>query len=60
MPLIVGDREIGSLTTKHPSAGKGLNDRAFEFLQEEIDDREELLLVGLSTLELVKRSVAEE
>ena len=60
LPLVVGDREIGSLSNKQPSAGKGLNDRAFEFLRKELDEREELLLVGLSTRELVKRSVADE
>jgi hypothetical protein len=59
LPLIVGDREIGSLTTKSPSTGKGLNDRAFEFLQQELDEREELLLIGLGTRELVKRAVDE-
>jgi hypothetical protein len=59
LPLVVGNREIGSLSTQTPSAGKGLNERAFQFLQNEIDDREELLLVGLSTRELVKRSIGE-
>lgn len=59
LPLIVGDREIGSLSVQKPSSGKELTERAFQFLRNEIDEREELLLVGLSTRELVKRSIDE-
>ncbi|RME91956.1 MAG: hypothetical protein D6772_17560 [Bacteroidetes bacterium] len=57
LPIVVGQREVGSLTRKQTTSEKGLHQRAFEYLQPELSDKEEQLFLALSALELVERSV---
>lgn len=57
MPVIVGDRELGSLSRKATSSGEGLHGRAFEFLQMELSEKEEQLFLALALKELVVRTV---
>jgi hypothetical protein len=54
LPVKVGDREVGSLTPKPGSAVKGLNERAFEFLREDMTEKEELLFLALAVKTLVE------
>lgn len=57
LPVAVGDREIGNLTLKPIAKGKGLSDRAFEYLSTDINDKEEQLFLALALKELVGRAV---
>ena len=57
LPIVVGEREIGSISRKSTSAVKGLNDRAFEFLKPDINDKEEQLFLALALKELVSQVV---
>ncbi len=53
LPVVVGEREIGSISRKPASSVKGLNDRAFEYLKPDISDKEEQLFLALALKELV-------
>jgi hypothetical protein len=57
LPVTVGSREVGSLTKKQANAEKGLQERAFEFLANELNDKEEQLFLALILEELVSRSI---
>ena len=57
LPVTVGSREVGSLTKKLANADKGLQYRAFEFLANELNDKEEQLFLALVLEELVSRSI---
>ena len=57
LPVTVGSKEVGNLTKKQSSAEKGLQDRAFEFLANEINDKEEQLFLALILEELVNRTL---
>ncbi|NUQ24810.1 MAG: hypothetical protein HUU34_12730 [Saprospiraceae bacterium] len=57
LPVRINNREVGSLVSANPAAGKGLSQRAFEFLKNDITEEEETLLLALSVLELVNRKV---
>lgn len=57
LPVIVGSREIGSIARKPGSGVKGLNDRAFELLKPDINDKEEQLFIALALKELVSQVV---
>ncbi|MBL7792994.1 MAG: hypothetical protein JNK77_11755 [Saprospiraceae bacterium] len=57
LPVRINNREVGSLVSATPAAGKGLSQRAFEFLKNDITEEEETLLLALSVLELVNRKV---
>jgi hypothetical protein len=57
LPVQVGNREVGSLTRKQAGGENGLYERAFEYLQPELTDKEEQLFLALSALELVERTV---
>ncbi len=57
LPVRINNREVGNLVSANPAAGKGLSQRAFEFLKNDITEEEETLLLALSVLELVNRKV---
>jgi hypothetical protein len=57
LPVLVGSREVGSLTRKTQSGENGVYERAFEYLQPELNDKEEQLFLALSALELVERTI---
>jgi hypothetical protein len=58
LPVTVGGREVGSLTKKDASGKKGLYERAFEFMEEDLNPKEEQLFLALAIQELVARSAA--
>ena len=57
LPINVGDREVGGLTLKPLGESDPLSERAFQFIPDDLNDKEEQLLMSLATRELVKRSV---
>ncbi|MEM9928428.1 MAG: hypothetical protein AAF840_01290 [Bacteroidota bacterium] len=57
LPVSVGNREVGALTTLPVAKNDALSQRAFQFIPEDLNEKEEQLLMSLATLELVKRSV---
>ncbi|MCB0635160.1 MAG: hypothetical protein KDC54_01005 [Lewinella sp.] len=57
LPVSVGGREVGSLSASVKDQTKGLYDRAFEFLRDDMDDKEEQLFLALALKELVERTV---
>ncbi len=57
LPVSVGNREVGALTNLPAKEGDALSQRAFEFIPDDLNDKEEQLLLGLATLELVRREV---
>lgn len=57
LPVTVGGREVGSLAPAKSSEAKGLHDRAFEFLREDMDEKEEQLFLALAVKELVSQTV---
>jgi len=60
LPVSVGNREVGSLTLKPLGTDDPLNQRAFQFIPDDLNDKEEQLLMSLATRELVKRSLPTE
>lgn len=56
-PIIVGDREAGSLVKDKPDKSKGLSPRAFEFVRSDLTPQEEAVFISLVILELVERVV---
>jgi hypothetical protein len=56
LPVTVGSREVGSLTRKTDTGKKGLYERAFEFMRDDLSPKEEQLFLALAALELVERS----
>ena len=59
LPVVSKDRELGSITARNlPAAAKpGLQSRAFEFVNDNLNDQEETLFMSIALMELVKRSV---
>ncbi|HRF40188.1 MAG TPA: hypothetical protein PK198_15460, partial [Saprospiraceae bacterium] len=59
LPVVGKDRELGSISARNlPAAAKpGLNSRAFEFVNDNLNDQEETLFLSFALMELVKRSV---
>ena len=55
LPIVVGDRELASLSNQTESLGTST--RAFQLLSEDLDREEEALLLSMSILELVQREV---
>jgi hypothetical protein len=60
LPVSVGGREVGSLQLKPLSSDDPLSQRAFQFIPDDLNDKEEQLLMSLATRELVKRSIPKE
>lgn len=60
LPVSVGNREVGSLTAPSADADDPLGQRAFGFIPEDLNEKEEQLLLSLATRELVKRSIPAE
>ena len=60
LPISVGNREVGSLTTGQGNSKDPLSQRAFEFIPDDLNDKEEQLLLSLATRELVLRSLPVE
>ena len=59
-PISVGNREVGALTLRPLGKDDPLSQRAFQFIPDDLNDKEEQLLMSLATRELVKRSVPEK
>ena len=59
LPVVSKDRELGSISARNlPATAKpGLNSRAFEFVNDNLNDQEETLFLSIALMELVKRSV---
>jgi hypothetical protein len=57
LPVSVGGREVGSLVRPQKDQAKGLPDRAFEFLRDDMDEKEEQLFLALVVKELVDSTV---
>ena len=57
LPISVGNREVGAITTRSADAKDPLSQRAFEFIPDDLNDKEEQLLLSLATLELVRRTL---
>ncbi|WP_116125652.1 hypothetical protein [Lewinella sp. IMCC34183] len=57
LPVSVGNREVGALSTLPTTTGDPLSQRAFEFIPDDLNDKEEQLLISLTVRELVGRSV---
>jgi len=57
LPVRVGNRELGSLSKKPTSSGEGLHGRALEFMEPNLNDKEEQLFLALVLKELVTRTV---
>lgn len=59
LPVVSKDRELGSISARNlPATAKpGLNSRAFEFVNDNLNDQEETLFMSIALMELVKRSV---
>ena len=60
LPVSVGSREVGALSSLTAKADDPLSQRAFEFIPDDLNDKEEQLLMSLAMRELVKRSVPAE
>jgi uncharacterized membrane-anchored protein YhcB (DUF1043 family) len=56
-PIHIGDREVANVVNQLPAGKKDLNQRAFEFVTNDLNKEEENLLMSLATLELVQRSI---
>ncbi|MBP8238523.1 MAG: hypothetical protein KAX50_01060 [Saprospiraceae bacterium] len=59
LPVVSKDRELGSISARNlPATAKpGLQSRAFEFVNDNLNDQEETLFMSIALMELVKRSV---
>lgn len=57
LPVRVGNREVGALNLEQPKKTDALSQRAFEFIPDDINEKEEQLFLALVTLELVNQSL---
>ncbi|NJB86624.1 type II secretory pathway pseudopilin PulG [Lewinella marina] len=57
LPVSVGKREVAALKTLPVSTDDPLSQRAFEFIPDDLNDKEEQLLLSLTVRELVGRSL---
>ncbi|MCP9235933.1 hypothetical protein [Lewinella sp. JB7] len=55
LPVSVGDREVGALTKATVKTDDPLSQRAFEFIPDDLNEKEEQLLMSLAVRELVGR-----
>ena len=60
LPIEVGNREVGALMAGSGKENDPLSQRAFEFIPDDLNEKEEQLLLSLATRELVKRSIPAE
>lgn len=56
LPIVVKDREVGSLVKGLPSPDEALSSRAFEFIKQDLNKEEQTLMLSLGILEMVKLS----
>lgn len=59
LPVIVKDKEVGSLVKSLPSGKNEPSKRAFEFVKPNLSKEEEAVFLSLAVLELVQRTVGE-
>ncbi|MBB4078716.1 hypothetical protein GGR28_001329 [Lewinella aquimaris] len=57
LPVSVGNREVGALTKLPGKADDPLSQRAFEFIPDDLNEKEEQLLMSMAVKELVGRSI---
>ena len=60
LPIEVGNREVGALMAGSGKENDPLSQRAFEFIPDDLNEKEEQLLLSLATRELVKRGIPVE
>ena len=60
LPISVGNREVGSIMAGSGKEDDPLHQRAFEFIPQDLNEKEEQLLLSLATRELVKRTLPAE
>lgn len=60
LPVIVKDKEVGSLVKATPTEKNELSQRAFEFVKSDLTKEEEAVFLSLAVLELVQRTVGEK
>jgi hypothetical protein len=58
-PVVVGEREVASMVKALPPAKDDISTRAFQFVREDLTEEEEMLLLSISLLEMVKESVGD-
>ena len=57
LPVIVNNKKVGNLTKALPkSKDKNVNDRAFEFLRDDLDPEERKVFLSLALYELINRT----
>lgn len=56
LPILVKDREVGSLVKGLPAPKDALSTRAFEFVKEDLNSEEKVLMLSLGILEMVRLS----
>ncbi len=54
LPIVVKDREVGSMVKGLPAPNEALSKRAFEFVKEDLSEEEQTLMLSLGILEMVK------
>jgi hypothetical protein len=59
LPVVTRDRELGSINTGLTADKKGLNSRAFQYVND-MNQEEENLFLSLSLLQLVKRAIPDQ
>lgn len=57
LPIEVGGREVGGLSTEPPAKEQSLNQKALEFIPKDLTQKEEQLMLALITRELVLQSI---
>ena len=57
LPVSVGGREVGSLVRPKNRGDKDPQERAFQFLRNDLSDKEEQLFLSLAVREMVERTV---
>lgn len=60
LPVQVGNREVGAITTQTAKQDDPLSQRAFEFIPDDLNEKEEQLLMSLAMRELVGRSIPQK
>ncbi|MEM6395727.1 MAG: hypothetical protein AAF741_05220 [Bacteroidota bacterium] len=57
LPIEVGGREVGGLSTEPPAKEQSLKQKALEFIPPDLTEKEEQLMLALITRELVLQSI---
>lgn len=60
LPIEVGGREVGGLSTEPPAKEQSLKQKALEFIPPDLTEKEEQLMLALITRELVLQSIPEK